>query len=91
MARISEPTAKEEAEWKEWVASRPAAVRAIAERFDPWTLYRMKSSGFRPDRRAIRAEYRGAARSHPPGPVRDGRRRDRQAQVASEAVAALER
>ena len=47
MARITEPTAKEEAEWKEWVASRPAAVRAIAERFDPWTLYRMKSSGFR--------------------------------------------
>ncbi len=47
MARISEPTAKEEAAWKEWIASQLAAIRAIAERFDPWSLYRMKSTGHR--------------------------------------------
>src|SRR5262245_52877430 len=47
MARIHEPTSEEEAGWKEWVASRPPAVRKVAERFDPWTLYRMKSTGHR--------------------------------------------
>ena len=47
MARISEPTAEVEAAWKEWVAERPDAVRAVAERFDPWTLYRMKSTNQR--------------------------------------------
>lgn len=43
MARIVEPTPEEKAGWDAWVASRPPAVRAIAERFDPWTLYRIGS------------------------------------------------
>ena len=47
MARISDPTPEQEAEWKEWTASRPAHVRAVVERFDPWSLYRMKSTGHR--------------------------------------------
>lgn len=44
MARIEEPSAEHEAEWKSWVADRPSAVRAVAERFDPWSLYRMKGT-----------------------------------------------
>ncbi len=45
--RIVEPTEEHRRAWQAWVASRPAAVRAIAERLDPWSLYRMKSSGHR--------------------------------------------
>lgn len=33
------------ARWNEWVASRPAAVRAIAEKVEPWRAYRIKSTG----------------------------------------------
>ena len=47
MARIIEPAAKEKKAWTVWVASRPSSVRKIAERFDPWSLYRMKSTGHR--------------------------------------------
>lgn len=47
MARVHEPTAEQEAGWAAWVAERPPAVRAVAERFDPWSLYRLKSSGHR--------------------------------------------
>jgi hypothetical protein len=47
MARVHEPTADEETTWREWVAERPLAVRAVAKRFDPWSLYRLKSSGHR--------------------------------------------
>ena len=47
VSRIFVPTDEQEAEWKTWVRSRPPSVRAIAERFDPWTLYRMKSTGQR--------------------------------------------
>jgi len=47
MARISEPTKAEERDWKRWVAKRPAVVKAICERLDPWTLYRMKPTGDR--------------------------------------------
>jgi hypothetical protein len=42
-----EPTAEQEAGWAAWVASRPPVVRAVAERFFPWKLYRLKSSGHR--------------------------------------------
>jgi hypothetical protein len=42
-----QPSPEQEREWKEWVAGRPEAVRAVAERFEPWTLYRMKSTGQR--------------------------------------------
>jgi len=47
MAFIIEPTPEQEKEWAEWVASRPDKVRAVAERFPPWELYRMKSTGQR--------------------------------------------
>ncbi len=47
MARIVDPSKKQEAGWRRWVKSRPAAVRAIAERFDPWSLYRIKPNGER--------------------------------------------
>lgn len=47
MARYFEPTPEQEQGWHAWVASRPPAVRAVAERFQPWELYRVKSSGHR--------------------------------------------
>ncbi|SRR5712691_4425582 len=47
MAHFEEPTPQQETEYREWVAARPPAVRAVAERFEPWTLYRMKSTGQR--------------------------------------------
>lgn len=45
--RYVEPTAEQLQGWKDWVADRPEEVRTVAERFDPWTLYRLKSSGHR--------------------------------------------
>ncbi len=45
--RIAEPTPEQLQEWKDWVASRPECVRKIAERFEPWSLYRLKSTGQR--------------------------------------------
>lgn len=47
MARFEEPTPEQLAGWREWVASRPDSVRTVAERLDPWSLYRMKSTGDR--------------------------------------------
>jgi hypothetical protein len=47
MARFEEPTPQQKAGWREWVASRPPNVRAVAERFDPWSLYRLKPDGHR--------------------------------------------
>lgn len=47
MARFKEPTLTQEREWKKWVASRPVGVRAVASRFEPWSLYRLKSTGHR--------------------------------------------
>lgn len=47
MARIYEPTKEQAGAWKEWVSARPDVVRAVAERLDPWSLYRMKSTGNR--------------------------------------------
>lgn len=45
--RFEQPTAEQERGWAKWVRSRPALVRATAERFDPWSLYRLKSTGDR--------------------------------------------
>ena len=45
--RYIEPTPEQEAQWRQWVAERPDNVRVVAERFEPWTLYRMKSTGHR--------------------------------------------
>jgi hypothetical protein len=47
MAHYCQPTRAQERGWGKWVKSRPENVRAIAERFDPWSLYRMKSTGQR--------------------------------------------
>lgn len=45
--RIQEPTPEQEAGWKKRVSRTPKKVRAVAERFDPWSLYKMKSTGER--------------------------------------------
>jgi len=47
MARYYNPTTDEEHAWREWVADLPVDVRVIAERFDPWTLYQLKTTGQR--------------------------------------------
>lgn len=47
MARITDPTPEQEAGYAAWVAARPESVRVVAERFTPWDLYRMKSTGHR--------------------------------------------
>lgn len=45
--RYVQPTAMNEREWKKWVAERPESIRKVCERFDPWTLYRLKPTGQR--------------------------------------------
>lgn len=45
--RLVEVPPEAEAEWRAWVEERPPGVREIARRFDPWSLYRMKSTGQR--------------------------------------------
>jgi len=47
MARIYEPTKGQLRAWAKWVRERPASVREVAQRFNPWTLYRVKSTGQR--------------------------------------------
>lgn len=47
MARLYEPSTEEEAIWKQWVSERPENVRVVAERFDKWTLYRIKGTNRR--------------------------------------------
>jgi hypothetical protein len=47
MARFCDPTPDEESGWNAWVAERPEKVRNVAERFDPWSLYRLKPNGER--------------------------------------------
>lgn len=45
--RFCEPTEAQEKGFRKWVRSRPKKVRAVAERFDIWTLYRLKDTGDR--------------------------------------------
>lgn len=45
--RFCKPTKKQQEGYRQWVSKLPKNVRAIAERFDIWTLYRLKSSGDR--------------------------------------------
>ena len=45
--RHTQPTAENLAAWKKWVAERPESIRKVCERFDPWTLYRLKTTGQR--------------------------------------------
>lgn len=47
MARVYEPTLSQVAAWVLQVRSMTAAARAVWERVDPWTLYRIKPNGFR--------------------------------------------
>ncbi len=41
------PTAEQRASWAAWLAQLPEHVRAVAAKLNPWTLYRLKSSGHR--------------------------------------------
>lgn len=45
--RFTEPTKAQERVYRRWVKSRPPNVRAVAERFEPWSLYRLKTTGHR--------------------------------------------
>lgn len=47
MSRLIEPSAREEKAWHRWVAKRPPHIREVAERFDPWSLYQLKTTGQR--------------------------------------------
>lgn len=44
---IRQPDPEEVAGWETWVNSRPLKVSAVARQFNPWQLYRMKSTGHR--------------------------------------------
>ena len=60
MARYYEPTPEHHAIWIEWVSTRPANVRAVAERFDPWSLYLLKPTGQRVTIHSFSEEKDGA-------------------------------
>lgn len=45
--RYRKPTPEQVEAFKEWLATLPPKVKEIAEKFDVWTLYRMKSTGQR--------------------------------------------
>lgn len=47
MARFTEPAPEQEAAWSEWLSERPRDVQAVAARFEPWSLYKMLSTGHR--------------------------------------------
>lgn len=44
MVALYTPTPEERAEFEAWLAERPPAVRAVAERLVPWELYRLKTT-----------------------------------------------
>lgn len=45
MAHWFEPRPDQKALWLEWVTERPDSIRAVAERFHPWELYKLTSTG----------------------------------------------
>jgi len=47
--RHRHPTDDQVREWVDWLAARPAPIRAAVARYriDPWTLYRLKTTGQR--------------------------------------------
>ena len=47
MAAFRSPSTDDQRVWEEWLASRPAHVRQVAEQFPPWELFLLKSSGHR--------------------------------------------
>ena len=44
MARMFEHTSEQVAGYQEWLKSRPQEVQDLMVKFDPWSLYRMKST-----------------------------------------------
>lgn len=46
-ARWETPTDDQVAAWQAWVAERPPAVRDVAERLNPWDMYRLTTTGQR--------------------------------------------
>ncbi len=51
--RFCTPTEKQEKGYRRWVAKLPKGARQVAERFDLWTLYRLKITGQRVTIRAF--------------------------------------
>jgi hypothetical protein len=47
VAHFKQPTPAQEAEHRRLVSKCPKAIRRVMECFDPWTLYRLKSTGHR--------------------------------------------
>ena len=45
--KYAEPTAEQIAGYQSWLALLPPRVRAVARRFNPWTVYRLKTTGHR--------------------------------------------
>jgi len=43
MARWTTPTDEQVQTYADWVGERPEPVKLLAQRFDPWTLYRLKN------------------------------------------------
>jgi hypothetical protein len=42
-----DPTEENKAAWAQWLDERPPFVRAVAERFNPWTMYKLLGTGQR--------------------------------------------
>lgn len=40
-----QPSEENKAAWASWVSTRPDSVKAPCERFNPWGLYRLKTTG----------------------------------------------
>lgn len=38
-----EPTPEQQKSWDDWKAAQPPHVQEMANRFDPWTLFRLKN------------------------------------------------
>jgi len=47
MANFCEVTDEMIEGWKQWATGRPKVVQDLAERFKPWKLYRLKTTGHR--------------------------------------------
>ncbi len=47
MGTLTDPSENELVRWADFLNSSPDNVRVVAERFPPWHLYRMRSTGHR--------------------------------------------
>lgn len=47
MANTYAPTGSQIKAWNKWLRDRPAKVRLVAEKFPPWKLFRIASTGQR--------------------------------------------